>query len=373
MTVAEPEIKGVAAKITKDTGGAESAQKPWFCVARSPLDVVFKGSAESPAEFLDICSASGIAWVDYVARDADFDKEAVYAATQFGFSAQLISSFAGESYLNYQDFDTEMWMRLPSIQVRQLEVTVYPFLVLLRENFILTVHSLNVDRRFIRLRRYSERILKRIPLDVNPIDKLTMLLTRIVDENNERNFAHLRRIEERGDELNKILTAPFTPGNKLGPEIYYMKHAIIVYLDALWDSVDVLHTLRYGDAELISDDPKLLDQLGILAEDVKRQIGLAEQLSEVLASGLDALQTIYSNQLQNLNNRLALLMTYLTIIGTAVLVPNTLATMLSNAVFDIGPKDIGWYLVLMIGSTVVATGLVYWWVRRQGWIPRKMG
>ena len=95
-------------------------------------------------------------------------------------------------------------------------------------------------------------------------------------------------------------------------------------------------------------------------------------MSEVLASGLEVLQSIYNNQLQNLNNRLALVMTYLTIIGTAVLVPNTLATMLSNAVWDIGPKDLGWYLALMIGATVVATGLVYWWVKKRGWIPKKM-
>jgi len=27
---------------------------------------------------------------------------------------------------------------------------------------------------------------------------------------------------------------------------------------------------------------------------------------------------------------------------------------------------------LMFGSTIVATGLVYWWVRKQGWMPRKM-
>jgi magnesium transporter len=134
----------------------------------------------------------------------------------------------------------------------------------------------------------------------------------------------------------------------------------------------VLHTLRYGDAELITNDEKLISKLGILAEDVSRQISLAEHMSEVLASGLEVLQSIYNNQLQNLNNRLALLMSYLTIIGTAVLVPNTLATMLGNSVFDIGPKDLGWYLTLMIGSTVIATGLVYWWVKRRGWIPKKM-
>jgi magnesium transporter len=95
-------------------------------------------------------------------------------------------------------------------------------------------------------------------------------------------------------------------------------------------------------------------------------------MSEVLASGLEVLQSIYNNQLQNLNNRLAMIMTYLTIIGTAVLVPNTLATILGNAVFDIGPDDLWWYLVLMVGSTVLATWLVYRWVKRSGWLPKKM-
>ncbi len=265
-----------------------------------------------------------------------------------------------------------MGMEIPCIQVRQLDVKLYPLLLLLRRNFILTIHPLTVDRRFMRLRRYGETVLKKIPAKADAPDKLTLLLMRIIDGVNDRNFEHLRQIEERGDELNESMTDPYTPRTKLGPEIYRMKHALITYLNALWNTVDVLHTLRYGDAELITDDPKLLDKLGILVEDVNRQIGLAEHLSEVLASGLEVLQSIYNNQLQNLNNRLALLMTYLTIIGTAILIPNTLATMLGNAVFDIGPKDLGWYLALMIGSTLLGTGLVYWLIRRRGWIPKKM-
>ncbi len=368
----ELDTKVETTKVERDAGRAEAAQKPWFYVCMSPSGTISKGNAESPAGFSDMCSGAGIAWVDYVTQDADFDKEAGSAAIQLGFSDQLVSSFAGETYLNYQDFDTEMWMRLPSIQVRQLEVKAYPFLLLLRKKLIFTIHPLNVDRRFIRLRRYSDSVLKKIPLDAKPEDRQTILLARIIDENNDHNFQHLRRIEERGDELNESMTDPYTPRTKLGPEIYKLKHALIIYLNALWDSVDVLHTVRYGDAELITDDPKLLDKLGMLAEDVNTHIGLAEHMSEVLASGLEVLQSIYNNQLQNLNNRLALLLTYLTIIGTAVLVPNTLATMMGNAVFDIGPKDMGWYLALMIGSTVLATGLVYWWVRSRGWIPKKM-
>jgi magnesium transporter len=274
--------------------------------------------------------------------------------------------------VKYRDMDNELVMKISAVQVREYKVEPYPFLMLMKKNFILTIHPIYVDRRFTRLRRYAETVIKKIPTDIPPEDRLTLLLIRIVHESNDSNFEHLRQIEEQGDKLNEIMTDPYTPRIKLGEQIYQMKHAVITYLDALWDTVDVLHTLRYGDADLITNDDKILQKLDNLVEDVNRQISLAEHMSEVLASGLEVLQSIYNNQLQSLNNRFALLMTYLTIIGTAVLVPNTLATMMGNAVFSIGPSDLGWYLALMIGSTVIATGLVYLWVKRKGWIPKEM-
>jgi len=347
----------------------EAFQKPWFCVALSSSGTIFKTDAESPADFLDVLEDSVIAWIDRWTDD--FDKDAPVAAAQLGFSDPLIASLTGDSHLTYQDFDTEMGIKLPSIQVRQFEVEAHPLLILLRKNFVLSVHPLSVDRRFTRLRRYSEIILKKIPVDASAEDKLTMLLIRIIDESNQRNFEHLRQIEEHGDELNKDMMSPKTPRDKLGPEIYNMKHALITYLDALWQTVDVLHALRYGDAELMTDNQRLLYRMSLLAEDVNRQIALAEHMSDVLASGLEVLQTIYNNQLQALNNRMAMVMTYMTIIGTAVLVPNTLATILGNSAFEMGPEDVGWYWGLLVGSTVVATALAYWWMKRRGWLPKK--
>ena len=353
-------------------GATPEVEKPWFCVALLPTGEIFKESTESSANFLNTLPKASIAWVDYIVNDADFDSRAQNVAKQLGFSQELVSFFAGEWHSTYQDLDIELGMKLPSIQVKGQEVEAYPLLLLVKKNLVLTIHPVTVDRRFTRLRRYAETFLKKIPVDIADADKVTMLLVRIIDHNNDRNFEHLRQIEEQGDTLNAFMSDPYTPREKLGPEIFRMKHTLLTYLNALWNSLDVLHTLRYGDAELISDESKLLDKLGMLSEDVNRQIGLAEHMSEVLASGLEVLQSIYNNQLQNLNNRLALLMTYLTIIGTAVLVPNTLATMLGNAVFDIGPEDLWWYLILMIGSTAAATLLAYYWIKKHGWIPRKM-
>jgi magnesium transporter len=354
---------------------AEEFERRWFCVAICHDGRVFMDDADSPANFLEVLHDSSVAWVDYRTGSKDFYKDAHLAATLLGFSDQLISSLNKDSHSLYEDLDAEMGLKLPSIQIRadeHTEVQAHTTLLFLRKNYILTIHSIDVDRRFKRLRRYSDRILKRIPVELPYEDKLTTLLIRIIDQNNDRNFEHLRQIEEQGDELNKKLMNPQTPRNLLGPQIYGMKHALIIYLNALWETVDVIHDVRYGDADITTSDTRLLERVGLLSDDVNRQIGLAEHLSEVLASGLEVLQSIYNNQLQVLNNRMALIMTYLTVLGTAVLVPNTLATIFSNSAFEMGPQDIGWYVAVLVGSTILATGLVFWWVRKSGWIPKKL-
>jgi magnesium transporter len=350
-------------------GNLELFQKRWFCVGLYPSGKVFKQDAESPMPFLEVMNRSLVSWVDYITDDPVRDIPTV--AAQMGFSEAFIASLSGETQLNYQDFDAEMWMRMPSIQIRGVDVTAYPLMMLIRKNIVFTVHVSLVDKRFIRLRRYSDTILRKIPLEGLLEDKLTILMTRIIDANNDSNSRHLRVIEERGDDLNHDLMNANTDRSKLGPKIYEMKHALITYMNALWESVDVLHALRYGDAELITNDEKILDMISVMSDEVKGQIGLAEHMSEVLASGLEVMQTIYNNQLQQLNNRIALVMTYLTIVGTAVLVPNTLATILGNSLFDLGLGDLWWYLLLMIGATVAATVGVWWWIKRMGWLPKK--
>ncbi len=344
-------------------------QKRWFCVGLYPSGKTNKQDAESPIPFLEIMNRSVVTWVDYITDDPI--KDIPMVAAQMGFSDAFIASMSGDTPLTYQDFDTEMWMKMPSIQIRGTDVKAYPLLMLIRKNLVFTMHVSLVDKRFIRLRRYSDTILKKIPLDGLPEDKLTMLITRIIDANNDSNFRHLRVIEERGDDLNETLMKPETDRSLLAPKIYEMKHALITYMNALWDSVDVIHAVRYGDAELITNDDKLLNMLSIMSDEVKSQIGLAEHMSEVLASGLEVMQTIYNNQLQHLNNRLALVMTYLTIVGTAVLVPNTIATIMGNAAFEMDSGDIWWYLLLLIGTTVIATYAVWYWINKMGFIPKK--
>jgi magnesium transporter len=360
------------------TAPLELMQKRWFCMGLEPTGKTFKQESESPYNFLDIVSKSSVAWVDYITDDPV--KELPTVAAQMGFSETFISNLSCCDQLNYQDFDNEMWLSYPSIQIRGTDVKAYPLIVLIKKNLVFSIHVRLVDKRFIRLRRYSEAILRKIPVDIKPEDRLTILLSRILEANNDSNFRHLRVIEEFGDDLNRDLMDRDVDKSLLGPKIYEMKHALIIYLNGLWESVDVLQAIRYGDAELLTDDPKLVNLFTAMVDQVKSQIGLSEHMSEVLASGIEATQAIYNNQLTIannqltisnnrltvLNNRFAKLVAYLTLIGTVLLIPNTIATMLGNSVWVFGPDFMGPYLALFVGATVVGTIVMWYWMKRSG-------
>lgn len=369
---------------TSANGGLlEPALKRWFCMSLECSGRTLKKEAESPTSFLEIVDRSLVAWVDYITDAPSNDIQLV--AAQMGFSDNFISSLAMCEQLNYQDLDSELWMRFPSVQIRGNDVKAHPFLVLIKKNLVFTLHVRLVDKRFIRLRRYAETILRKIPIDAKQEDKLTLLLSRIIDANNDSNFRHLRVIEEFGDELNRDLMDQNTDKSKLGPKIYEMKHALIIYMNALWESVDVLQTIRYGDAELLTDDQRLVNLFSAMVEQVKNQIGLSEHMSEVLASGIEATQAIYNNQLTIannqltisnnqltiLNNRLAKLAAYLAIIGTAVLIPNTIATILGNSVWAYGPQHLGIYLALMLGTTFAGSAFMWYWIKKKGLLPKE--
>ncbi len=333
------------------------------------LDRKGKAISKESRNIEDVChlvKSSSVIWVDYILDD--LKKEAHYIATSLGFSESLIRTIVKSTRSGYEDFGNEMGIMLPAIIVEGLEVKLEPLIILIKENIIVTLHTTEI-KRFFRLRRYAETLMRKLPIKGPKKDKITMLLIRIIDENNARNFDHLIEIEEQGDKLSESLSDPKTPRLILGHQIYKMKHALIAYLGGLWAIVDALNSLRYGDADLLTDNKEILVKINALISEVNSQIGLAEHLSEVLVSGLEVMQSIYNNQLQILNNRLAMLIAYLTIIGTALLVPNTIATIVSGSMFEFTPADQSWYLPLLVGSTIIATIFAWLFVKKMGWLP----
>ncbi len=319
---------------------------------------------DQPIEnFVRLIFSSKLSWLDYTLSNVK--SEAPKLASQLGFSGELLTQLLKKKNAGYEDFDHEMALLLPAIIVSGFNVHVTYLLIMIKKGLIVTVHTPEI-KRFFRMRRYAKIFMKKMNKYASPIDRITLLLFRIIDENNSRNFEHLREIEENSDHVSEKMTNVNTPRQEISLDIHTMKHSLIAYLNGLWETMDVLNTLRYGDPELLSDNPKLVAQMNGLVSEVNNQISLAEHMSEVLASGLEVMQSIYNNQLQILNNKIALLVAYLTVLGTAVLVPNTLATILTSDVFGLSSKDQFLYLSIIVGSTLISIIASYWWVKKSG-------
>jgi len=332
-----------------------------ICVALAPNGKAIKVTANNPAELISTLQSSTLAWVNFVV--SDLEKDGTEIAVKLGYSESLVRTILKGYYASFEDRDTEIGIMVPAVKISGLEIESFPLLVLVRKDLIVTIHSSEVER-LVLFSRYADGLIRKLPPTMPQLDKLTLMLVRILDENNTHNFEHLREIEEQADAMSKMLLDPSAGRMEVGRNIYQMKHALITYLNNLWRTLDVLNSLRFGDAQLVSDDPKTLARVGLLVEDVNRQIALSEHMSEVLASGLEVLQALYNNQLQVMNNRFALTMTWLTILGTAVLVPNTLATIFGSMA-GLSSSELFFYLFILTISTVNATVLAWWWVMRK--------
>jgi magnesium transporter len=309
-------------------------------------------------EYVDVVRDASLAWIDWTAEEQEKAFES--AALAGGFSKIPVSKLIGGFYSAYEDHDTELGIMLPAVAMKDEKMHVHPLVIMIRDNMILTIHSIELAR-LMRFSRYAPPFFKRMASG-STADRLTLLLERIIDENNDRNFEYLREIETAGDEISKSLIEEKVSKKKVAHNIYRMKHVLIDYLNVLWATKDVVESLRYGDSDLISNDERLLGRVGMLSDNIDRHIGLSEQMSTMLASGLEVMQSIYNNQLQSLNNRFALVTAYLTVLGTAFLVPNTLATIAGSGIMGGQMAAQWWYVPMLVVSTVVATAVSFFWV-----------
>jgi magnesium transporter len=353
----------------KATESSDAKTPRAVCVSLPHSGKPIRVLGDSPTEFISTLQKSTLAWINFTVKDLSKDGSEI--ATILGFSASLVPEVLKGYHADYVDRETEIGIMVPVVKIQKLDLKSYPLLILVRKDLIVTIHSQEVVR-LVQFSRYADVYLRKLPEAMPLEDKLTRMLVRILDENNSRNFEYLREIEEQGDSMSQLLLDPTAPRLEIGQKIYELKHTLITYLNTLWRTLDVLHSLRFGDAALVSDNPKTLAQITLLVEDLNRQISLSEHMSEVLASGLEVLQALYNNQLQILNNRMALTITWLTVLGTAVLVPNTLATIFGFA-FNLEEKWLIWTLSVLAVATVSATFLAYWWVKRWVQLPKSPG
>jgi len=337
---------------------------PTFCVAmlKNGSTVKIEGKVE---EFLQTIKEADFAWVNV--QVDDLKEEGSKVASTLGFKPSIVYELEKQRFSGYDDHTNELGLLLPAVRVMKLEVEINKLIILMKNNIIITIHGEHVTR-LVKFARYAVTSFKKIPKNLDDIDKISLVLIRILDENNERNFDGIRSIQEQGEEISKYLIQPSAPRQELGADIYKMKHALISYLEALWATLDVVHYLRYGDAEMVTDDPIILQKIGMLSTDLTRQISISEQMSTVLASGLEVLQSIYNNQLTMLNNRMSMIAVWMGVLGAAFIVPNTIATIFGTSIAE----HINWQtqLIIIVLSTLFSGLFAYWLFKKKGLIPK---
>lgn len=340
------------------------ASSPTFCVAmlKNGSTVKLEGSLN---EFLETLKEADYAWINV--QVDDLKEDGMKAASTLGFKPLIVQELLSQRFSGYEDQISELGLLVPAVRVQELEVEINQLIILMKSNIIVTIHGEHVTR-LVKFARYAVTFFKKVPKNLDDVDKISLVLIRILDENNERNFDGIRSIQEQGEGISRYLIETSRFRAELGSDIYRMKHALISYLEALWATLDVVHYLRYGDAELITDDPIILQKVGMLSTDLTRQISISEQMSTVLASGLEVLQSIYNNQLTMLNNRMSMLAVWLAILGTAVLVPNTIATVFGTPIAE----HLDWQtqLWIIVISTLTSVLVVYIFMKRKGLFPK---
>jgi hypothetical protein len=74
------------------------------------------------------------------------------------------------------------------------------------------------------------------------------------------------------------------------------------------------------------------------------------------------MQDYHAIHLLRFNNIVSFTSTWLSVLGTMFLIPNTIATGMANTAYTLGPGDAWWYTAMLVTVTLASCGLVYWGV-----------
>ena len=138
-----------------------------------------------------------------------------------------------------------------------------------------------------------------------------------------------------------------------------MKRSLLSFLNAVWATHDTVRNLKYGDPDMLTDDDDILEKFEVILATLDRQIQMAENVMEVISTGITVIQTESTNQLTKL-------IVWLTVAATAVLVPNTLAT-----IFGIPGLELSyvWVIPVLIFATALSSIITFRWTKQYRILP----
>ncbi|SHO46183.1 putative CorA-like Mg2+ transporter protein [Nitrosotalea sinensis] len=321
-------------------------------VAGMQEGVPFKKPAVELDELPAITSSGHLTWIECVVDNIIEETPKILNKLSISMDPSVLLSGYVSSY---EDRGDMLGLMIPFVVPGNNTTLTAPILIFMKKDLIVTIHD-DYGGKIARLYNYAPTVLRKLPKEADSwADRQTILLARIIDEISEANFSILRLIVERAEQFEIDLAGSRQVTRDISLELSSMKTSLLTFLNAIWASYDTVHNLKYGDADLVSDDEVILAKFEVILGRLDRQIQMSENVMQMVATGANVVQT-------EVTNKVTILIIWWTVAGTAELVPNTIAT-----VFGLYPnhETVFWPIVAtVVGSAAVATAVAYFYVRK---------
>ena len=314
--------------------------------------VAFKKPSVELEELAAIVTSGHLTWIECVVDSISDDSPKILEKCNINMEASLLLSGYVSSY---EDRGDTLGLMIPFVIPGNNKALTAPILIFMKKDLIVTIHD-DYGGKITRLYNYAPTLLRKLPKNVeNRIDGQTILLARIIDEISEANFSILRLIVERAEQFEIDIAGSRQVTRDISLELSDMKTSLLTFLNAIWASYDTVHNLKYGDADMVSDDEIILGRFEVILGRLDRQIQMAENVMQMVATGVNVVQA-------EVTNKITIFIIWWTVAGTAALVPNTLAT-----VFGLYPNHeqlFGPISYALTASAVLSTAFAFYFVRK---------
>ena len=290
-------------------------------------------------------------WIECVVDDIVNETPKILQKLEINMDPSLLLS----GYVTaYEDAGDTLGIMLPFIVTGDSRTQTSPVLIFVKKDLIVTIHD-DYGGKITKLYNYSTSLMRKLPKEQEQwADRQTILLFRLLDEVSETNFSILRTIVEQAEQLELDLAGSRQSDRDVGFELSNMKRSLLTFLNAVWATHDTVRNVKYGDPDMLTDDDDILEKFEVILGRLDRQIQMAENVMEVIATGITVIQTETSNKLTKL-------IVWLTVAATAVLVPNTIAT-----IFGIPGLEFSWSWIvpILLISTIISAVITYRWTKQ---------
>ena len=296
-------------------------------------------------------SIGNLTWIECVVDDIVDETPKILEKLNIKMDPKILLS----GYVTaYEDVGDTLGIMLPFIVTGDSRTQTSPILIFMKKDLIVTIHD-DYGGKITKLYNYSNSLMRKLPKEPDQwADRQTILLFRLMDEVSETNFSSLRTIVEQAEQLEIDLAGSRQSDRDVGYELSNMKRSLLTFLNAVWATHDTVRNVKFGDPDMLTDDDDILEKFEVILGRLDRQIQMAENVMEVISTGVTIIQTETSNQLTKL-------IVWLTVAATAVLVPNTIAT-----IFGIPDLQISWIWVIpiLVISTFISAFITYRWTKQ---------